>query len=91
MPKRIQKIPFGIKLVCRRYKSSSSLRPENPRFASSKSAIAAHKGRIIKTKGDGMLVEFASAVDAVACAVAVQKEMAERTADVTEPPRGNRY
>jgi adenylate cyclase len=43
-------------------------------------AIAAHKGRIVKTTGDGMLVEFASVVDAVNCAVAVQKKMAERTA-----------
>ena len=48
-------------------------------------AIAAHKGRIVKTTGDGMLVEFASAVDAVTCAVAVQEKMAERTAEGTEP------
>src|SRR5512136_1404582 len=41
-------------------------------------AIAAHNGRIVKTTGDGMLVEFASAVDAVTCAVAVQERMAER-------------
>jgi adenylate cyclase len=41
-------------------------------------AIAAHKGRIVKTTGDGMLVEFASAVDAVTCAMAVQDKMAER-------------
>ena len=41
-------------------------------------AIAGHKGRIVKTTGDGMLVEFASAVDAVACAMAVQEKMAER-------------
>jgi adenylate cyclase len=41
-------------------------------------AIAAHKGRIVKTTGDGMLVEFASAVDAVTCAMAVQEKMAER-------------
>src|ERR1700746_3353508 len=44
-------------------------------------AIAAHKGRIVKTTGDGMLVEFASAVDAVTCAVAVQQKMAEPTAE----------
>jgi adenylate cyclase len=48
-------------------------------------AIAAHKGRIGKTTGDGMLVEFASVVDAVTCAVAVQEKMAKRTADGTEP------
>src|ERR1700678_1857936 len=43
-------------------------------------AIASHRGRIVKTTGDGMLVEFASAVDAVTCAVAVQEKMAEQTA-----------
>jgi len=40
--------------------------------------IAAHNGRIVKTTGDGMLVEFASVVDAVACAVSVQSKMVER-------------
>src|SRR5579871_2709368 len=44
-------------------------------------AIAGHKGRIVKTTGDGMLVEFASAVDAVTCAMAVQEKMAERNAN----------
>ena len=37
-------------------------------------AIAEHKGRIVKTTGDGMLVEFASIVEAVAGAVEVQRE-----------------
>src|SRR5258707_13700034 len=40
--------------------------------------IAEHKGRIVKTTGDGLLVEFASVVDAVRCAVAVQQAMPER-------------
>jgi adenylate cyclase len=47
--------------------------------------IAARNGRIVKTTGDGMLVEFASAVDAATCAVAVQEKIAERTAGGTEP------
>ena len=44
--------------------------------------IAEHHGRIVKTTGDGMLVEFASVVDAVRCAVAVQQSMPERDAGV---------
>jgi adenylate cyclase len=39
-------------------------------------AIGMHRGRIVKTTGDGMLVEFASAVDAAHCAVEIQREMA---------------
>ena len=45
-------------------------------------AIAAHRGRIVKTTGDGLLVEFASVVDAVRCALAVQQAMPERDAGV---------
>jgi adenylate cyclase len=44
-------------------------------------SIAEYKGRIVKTTGDGMLIEFASAVDAVTCAVAVQNMMGKRNAD----------
>ncbi len=44
--------------------------------------IAEHRGRIVKTTGDGMLVEFASVVDAVRCAVEVQRGLAERNTDV---------
>jgi adenylate cyclase len=44
--------------------------------------IAEHRGRIVKTTGDGLLVEFASVVDAVRCAVEVQRAMAERNAEV---------
>jgi adenylate cyclase len=46
--------------------------------------VATHRGRIVKTTGDGMLVEFASAVDAARCAVEVQREMVKRNSDV--PP-----
>jgi TolB-like protein/class 3 adenylate cyclase/tetratricopeptide (TPR) repeat protein len=41
-------------------------------------AISAHHGRIVKTTGDGMLVEFGSVVDAVNCAMSVQQTMADR-------------
>jgi adenylate cyclase len=46
--------------------------------------IAEHKGRLVKTTGDGLLVEFGSVVDALRCAVEVQHEMAGRNTGV--PP-----
>jgi len=49
-------------------------------------AIAVHRGRIVKTTGDGLLVEFASVLDALHAAAAVQGEMAARNAD-TAPER----
>jgi TolB-like protein len=49
--------------------------------------IAEFGGRIVKTTGDGLLLEFASIVDAVRCAVDVQRGMAERNAGVTEDQR----
>ncbi len=50
-------------------------------------AIAGHSGRIVKTTGDGMLVEFGSVVDAVGCALAVQRAMSSRNAAVPEDRR----
>src|SRR6202049_4964132 len=50
-------------------------------------AIASHRGRIVKTTGDGMLVEFASAVDAARCAVEVQRGMSRQNADVRQDLR----
>jgi adenylate cyclase len=49
--------------------------------------IAEYRGRIVKLMGDGHLAEFASVVDAVACAAALQAGMAERNADVPVPRR----
>ncbi len=49
--------------------------------------IKEHRGRVVRTMGDGLLVEFASVVDAVRCAVEVQREMALRNADVTADRR----
>jgi adenylate cyclase len=49
--------------------------------------IAEHHGRIVKTTGDGLLVEFASIVDAVECAVAIQRAMVERERDASEERR----
>ena len=50
-------------------------------------AIAARGGRLVKLMGDGALVEFPSVVDAVECAIAVQRGMAERNAEVPESTR----
>jgi adenylate cyclase len=49
--------------------------------------IAEHHGRIVKTTGDGLLVEFASVVDAVRCAVAVQQAVPERNTGVAADNR----
>jgi len=50
-------------------------------------AIASHGGRIVKTIGDGLLLEFPSVVNAVRCAIQVQTAMADRTAGIAEDRR----
>jgi class 3 adenylate cyclase/pimeloyl-ACP methyl ester carboxylesterase len=50
-------------------------------------SISGHHGRIVKTTGDGALVEFASVVDAVGCAVAIQRGMLGRNAGIAEDKR----
>jgi adenylate cyclase len=52
-----------------------------------KPKISEHRGRMIKNTGDGALVEFASVVDAVRCAVEIQREMIDRSADFPEDRR----
>jgi adenylate cyclase len=49
--------------------------------------IREHHGRIVKTTGDGMLVEFSSVVDAVRCAVEIQRAMVDRNAGIAEDQR----
>ena len=50
-------------------------------------AITEHRGRIVKTLGDGLLVEFPSVVDAVVCAVALQHGLTQRNADIAPERR----
>jgi adenylate cyclase len=49
--------------------------------------IVEHRGRIVKTTGDGLLAEFASVVDAVRCTVEIQRGMIERNVDLPEDQR----
>jgi adenylate cyclase len=49
--------------------------------------IAAYRGRTVKTTGDGMLVEFASVVDAISCGIAIQRGMSARNRDIPQERR----
>ena len=57
------------------------------RAASFDPKLAEHNGRLVKTTGDGLLAEFASVVDAVRCAIEVQRGMVVRNADVPQDKR----
>jgi adenylate cyclase len=63
----------------------SALNAHRKEFVDAK--IAEHRGRIVKLTGDGILVEFPSVVNAVACAAEIQAKMSERNADVPESRR----
>src|SRR6476660_9458560 len=49
--------------------------------------ITEHRGRVVKNTGDGLLAEFASVVDAVRCAVEIQRGMADREPEVPDARR----
>jgi adenylate cyclase len=49
--------------------------------------LTQHQGRIVKTTGDGMLIEFASVIDAVRCAVVIQQGMEDRNTSVAQSQR----
>jgi adenylate cyclase len=68
------------------------MRPAQHKFSASTEppsiqVVALHCGRVVKTTGDGVLLEFPSIVAAVECAMAVQKLIAERNADVRQDRR----
>ncbi|WP_430699097.1 TPR end-of-group domain-containing protein [Mesorhizobium dulcispinae] len=63
----------------------SALKTHRREMADAK--IAEHQGRIVKLTGDGMLVEFPSVVNAVACATEIQRKMRERNVEVAEDRR----
>jgi adenylate cyclase len=50
-------------------------------------SIAEHRGRIVKTTGDGLLIEFTSVVDALRCAIEVQQAMRDRNAGIPATER----
>jgi adenylate cyclase len=50
--------------------------------------IAVHHGRLVKRTGDGLIIEFRSVVDAVRCAIEVQRAMVERNRSAVTASRG---
>ena len=62
----------------------ATIRSFNAHLSALSPIIGTHSGRLFKTMGDGFLVEFGSVVDAVSCAVAMQRRIIERNADEPE-------
>lgn len=77
----------GYSRMMERDEAGTHLRLREVRASVTDPAIARHHGRIVRTKGDDMLVEFASAVEALSCAVEIQRAMAERNRDLAAGSR----
>jgi TolB-like protein/class 3 adenylate cyclase len=77
----------GYSRLVERDEAGSLERLKSHRKAFIEPLIAEYRGRVVKLMGDGALCEFASVVDAVACAVAIQRGMAERERNVPEDER----
>jgi len=77
----------GYSRMMERDESGTHLRMREIRAQVTDPAIFQHGGRIVRTAGDGMLVEFASAVEALSAAVEIQREMASRNRDLSADSR----
>lgn len=77
----------GYSRMMERDESGTHLRLREVRTSVTDPAITRHHGRIVRNKGDDILVEFASAVEALSCAVEIQRAMSERNRDLTPDSR----
>jgi class 3 adenylate cyclase/TolB-like protein len=77
----------GYSRMMERDEAGTHLRLREVRTSITDPAVARHHGRIVRTKGDDILVEFASAVEALSCAVEIQRAMAERNRDLAPDSR----
>lgn len=77
----------GYSRMMERDEAGTHMRLREVRTTVTDPAIARHHGRIVRNKGDDVLVEFASAVEALSCAVEIQRTMAERNRDLAPDSR----
>ena len=77
----------GYSRMMERDEAGTHLRLREVRNTVTDPAIARHRGRIVRSKGDDLLAEFASAVDALSCAVEIQRTMAEHNRDLAPSSR----